>query len=285
MIEHPCAKINLGLNIVSKRSDGYHNLETVFYPVMLNDQIEIELSGEADRPFSDCEITIEGLDIEGNPQDNLIVKAYRILNDRYGALPSVRVRLKKNIPTQAGLGGGSADCAYTIRMLDSIFKLNISQADMITLAAEMGADCAFFISPVPAFASGIGDKLYPVSLDLTRYDIVIVKPDVKISTKEAFANIAPKQPDKCCRDVVKQPVETWREDLFNDFEPSVFSAYPCIADIKDKLYRRGAVYASMSGSGSAVFGIFDYVPEGMKEDFKDCFYSVIRKTSDNIPCL
>lgn len=275
MIEYPCSKINLGLNIVRKRSDGYHDLETVFYPIGLSDKITIEENKGFTTHDNPCEITIDGLDIEGNPQDNLIVRAYNKLANRFGSLPPVRVTLRKDIPTQAGLGGGSSDCAYTISMLNTMFKLGMNRADMMTMAAEMGADCAFFINPVPSFASGIGEKLSPVDLDLSSYRMAIVKPDVKISTREAFANVSPKQPQKCCRDIVRQPLETWKDELVNDFEQSVFPSYPCIADIKAELYRQGAVYASMSGSGSSLFGIFKDIPNDLKDVFKDCFVAIL----------
>lgn len=249
------AKINLGLNIVSKRADGYHNLETVFYPVY---KIKDTLTIDTDIPecqVHKCEITINGLEIAGNSQDNLIVKAYNLLDSKY-SLPRVRITLDKRIPTQAGMGGGSSDCTATFRLLNDRFNLNISNDDMRSMAATLGADCAFFIDSQPSFATGIGEILEPVNVSLDNYEIVVVKPDIAVSTKEAFSKITPHKPEKCCKDIVQQPIETWRTELTNDFEQSIFALYPEIGKIKESLYNDGAVYAAMSGSGSAVFGIF-----------------------------
>jgi len=275
MIGHPCAKINLGLNIVSKRNDGYHNLETVFYPINLTDEISIETKHDGLKQAHPCELTLNGIAIEGNVQDNLIVKAYNLLKERHANLPEITVSLTKNIPSQAGMGGGSSDCAYTITMLNKMFNLNLSTTDMQRLAAKLGADCPFFISPTPSFATGIGEELSPVSVDLSGYSLAIVKPQVMVSTKEAFARIMPKQPKKCCRDIVLQPIETWRDELVNDFELSVATLHPEIARIKQTLYDRGAVYAAMSGSGSAVFGVFKERPNGINETFNRCFTAIV----------
>ena len=271
---YPCAKINLGLNIVNRRPDGYHGLETVFYPIPLCDKIVIEQRGHdsGNRP---CTINVDGMPIEGNTSDNLVVKAYMFLKQRCPDLPNVNIRLTKNIPSQAGMGGGSSDCAYTITALNSMFKLGLQESEMQRLAAQLGADCAFFVNPVPAFATGIGDKLSPIELDLGKYVFAIVKPRVRISTKEAFANIVPAIPPRCCKDIVKQPIETWKDALVNDFEQSITAQHPEIAAIKLKLYKLGAVYAAMSGSGSALFGIFKQKPVGFHSEFKDCFTVLI----------
>lgn len=275
MIEHPCAKINLGLNIVSKREDGYHNLETVFYPVGICDELNIEVRNDGNANTPPCTIEIEGINIDGAPEDNLVVRAYMSLKEIYPDLPPVSVRLKKNIPTQAGMGGGSADCAYTITTLNKMFKLGLSVSYMQTLAARLGADCAFFINPVPAFATGIGEKLTPVNVDLSGYTIAIVKPPLKISTKEAFAEITPQQPAKCCRDIIRQPVSTWKDELVNDFETSIIKRHGEIAEIKRKLYDMGAVYTSMSGSGSAMFGLFEGKPENIGKVFNNYFTYIL----------
>lgn len=275
MIEHPCAKINLGLNIVSKREDGYHNLETVFYPVGICDELNIEVRNDGNANTPPCTIEIEGINIDGAPEDNLVVRAYMSLKEIYPDLPPVSVRLKKNIPTQAGMGGGSADCAYTITTLNKMFKLGLSIPDMQTLAARLGADCAFFINPAPAFATGIGEKLTPVNVDLSGYTIAIVKPPLKISTKEAFAEITPQQPAKCCRDIIRQPVSTWKDELVNDFETSIIKRHGEIAEIKRKLYDMGAVYASMSGSGSAMFGLFEDKPANIGKVFNNYFTYIL----------
>ena len=264
-----CAKVNLGLNIVSKRPDGYHNLETVFYPIPLSDEIEITpLSSEG------CQLRISGNPIDGDPEKNLVVKAYKLLLSQY-KLPGVSINLQKNVPMQAGMGGGSADCAYTLRLLNEMFALNIPPATLRQYAASLGADCAFFIDPQPSYAEGIGEKLEPVDIDLSSYQMVIVKPNVAVSTREAFANIHPHRPQKSCREVIAQPIETWREELTNDFEESIFPQYPEIRMIKEKLYEQGAVYAAMSGSGSAVFGIFEHADESMCEVFDKCFFKIV----------
>lgn len=262
MITFPCAKINLGLNIVSKRDDGYHNLETVFYPIPLFDALEIRTMHSDFPSVTDCDLKITGNSIEGNEQDNLVVKAYNLLAADY-KLPRVHAHLYKNIPSQAGLGGGSSDAAFMIRLLDERYHLNIGLAEMERYARRLGADCPFFITAEPSYATGIGDILAPADSpkgNLHGYFITIVKPPVAISTRDAYGKISPKKPRKCCRDIVRQPIETWREELTNDFEAPVFDLYPQLEFIKDELYSRGAVYAQMSGSGSAIYGIFRQKP-------------------------
>lgn len=275
MISYPCAKINLGLNVVCKRDDGYHDLETVFYPVRLTDEIRIKECGTDEKCKYPCTLNIEGISIAGDLQDNLIVKAYNLLKENYAALPEISVSLKKNIPTQAGMGGGSSDGAYMIRMLNDMFSLNISVNDMRQLASKLGADCPFFINPIPSYAEGKGEKLVPVTVDLSRYFLAIVKPPLSISTKEAFLMITPHRPMKNCRDIVMQPIETWKDELVNDFEQSVGKVHPEIADIKHKLYDMGALYAAMSGSGSALFGIFKDKPKNLSFLFDKCFTAVV----------
>lgn len=275
MIQQPCAKINLGLNVVSKRPDGYHNLETVFYPVGIKDEILIETVPDKISPRYDCSLNIKGINIDGELQQNLIVKAYKLLKQRYTSIPKINVTLTKNIPTQAGMGGGSADCAFTIRMLNDGFNLGMSIKEMQETATELGADCPFFINPTPSFATGIGEILTPIDLNLSQYKIAIVKPPIMISTKEAFANITPKKPTMCCRDIVMQPIETWKEKLVNDFEQGISNSHPEIIKIKNKLYDLGAIYASMTGSGSALFGIFDKNIYNLDKEFKDCLTYIV----------
>lgn len=275
MIQQPCAKINLGLNVVSKRPDGYHNLETVFYPVGIKDEILIETVPDKISPRYDCSLNIKGINIDGELQQNLIVKAYKLLKQRYTSIPKINVTLTKNIPTQAGMGGGSADCAFTIRMLNDGFNLGMSIKEMQETATELGADCPFFINPTPSFATGIGEILTPIDLNLSKYKIAIVKPPIMISTKEAFANITPKKPTMCCRDIVMQPIETWKEKLVNDFEQSISNSHPEIIKIKNKLYDLGAIYASMTGSGSALFGIFDKNISNLDKEFKNCLTYIV----------
>lgn len=274
MIDYPCAKINLGLNIVSKRPDGYHNLETVFYPINLCDKLEInELQGE---PFQEhCRLILDGMKLEGDARDNLVVKAYNIMREMHPQIPDVTIRLTKNIPSQAGIGGGSSDCAYTIRLLNKMFNIGLSTAEMRSIALRLGADCPFFIDPVPSFATGVGETLSTIDLDLSHYKIGVVKPSLKISTKEAFSNIKPRDVEKHCSDIVGQPIATWKNELINDFEESIAANHDVIYEIKRKLYEIGAIYASMSGSGSAMFGIFNHVPDNFEKTFSDCFTAVV----------
>jgi len=276
MLTFPCAKINLGLNVIEKRPDGYHNLETVFYPIPLHDVLEIKSMDEQFPSLLPCDIKITGDAIKCKDEDNLVVKAYQLLAADF-QMPRVHVHLYKQIPSQAGLGGGSSDAGYMIRLLNERFKLNLGNAEMECYAAKLGADCAFFIKSEPAFATGIGDQLAPIDMpkdSLKGYHLCIVKPNIAISTKEAYAGITPKKAAKCCRDIVKQPIDTWKEELVNDFETSVFTKHPTIKEIKEKLYSFGAAYASMSGSGSALYGIFKNAPsKNMSSHFDKCFFA------------
>ena len=256
MITFPIAKINLGLNIVERRPDGYHNLETVFYPVQIKDALELTIMNTHFPSATDCDIKVTNMEVEGDEQRNLVVRAYKLLKQDFHQMPRVHAHLWKGIPTQAGMGGGSSDCAYTIRLLNEMFTLSLSEEQMISYAARLGADCPFFILSRPAYAEGIGERLQPVSLDLSSYYIGVVRPDIPVSTREAFSLIQPRKPAKCCREVVMQPIETWRDELTNDFEQSVFALHPEIGAIKQQFYDLGAVYAAMSGSGSSVFGLF-----------------------------
>lgn len=277
MIKFPCAKINLGLNITSERSDGYHNLETVFYPIPLYDALEVKLMDERFPSNAACDIKVTGTPIVGDEQDNLVVKAYNLLAKDF-QIPHVHAHLYKHIPSQAGLGGGSSDAAYMIRLLDERFRLNIGIAEMERYAARLGADCAFFITSEPSFATGIGDILSPADGpkgNLNGYHLVIVKPDVSISTRDAYAMITPRQPEKSCREIVRQPISTWRKELVNDFEGPAFSQYPILKEIKERLYNIGAIYAQMSGSGSAMFGIFRDAPQSVSELFPNMFTAVM----------
>lgn len=267
MITYPNAKINLGLNIVEKRPDGYHNLETVFYPINLQDALEVNLM-EGEEEFS---LKVSGVPIEGEPENNLVVKAYRLLKKDYPEMPAIDIHMYKHIPTGAGLGGGSADAAFMIKLLNEKFKLNLSIEKMEEYAAILGADCAFFIQNKPVFATGIGNIFEPIQLSLKGYYLVLVKPDIFVSTKDAFAHIIPTQPTQSLKEIIRMPVETWRATMKNDFEDSVFQKFPEIAAIKDKLYDLGAIYASMSGSGSSVYGIFREQVEFVDEIFSGCF--------------
>lgn len=273
MITYPCAKINLGLNIVSVRDDGYHNLETVFYPVPLCDALEIKLMDDRFPSSVDCDLKVTGNTIDCDERRNLVVKAYEMLAADF-EMPRVHAHLYKRIPSQAGLGGGSSDASFMIRLLDERFRLNIGNAEMERYAARLGADCAFFITAEPSYATGIGDILEPADSshgNLEGYYIAIVKPDIFVSTQAAYKLIKPQKPAKCCRDVVRQPIDTWRDDLHNDFEEPVFHAHPVLREIKEKLYSIGAVYAQMSGSGSAIYGLFRKKPEAIADMFHGSF--------------
>ena len=271
MITFPIAKINLGLNVVEKRADGYHNLETVFYPVNIQDALEVYEMDEAFPSPYDCDLKVTNIHIDGDEQRNLVVRAYQLLKQDFPTLPRLHAHLYKGIPTQAGMGGGSSDCAYMIRILNESFELQLTDEQMQRYAAQLGADCAFFIKSVPCYAEGIGEKLEPISLDLSGWHIGVVRPDIPVPTKEAFSRIHPHYPALNCRDVVKQPVETWRERLTNDFEESVFALHPEIGAVKEQLYKMGATYAAMSGSGSALFGLFKDEPDALRQTFPDMF--------------
>ena len=255
MIDFPIAKINLGLNIVGRRSDGYHDLETVFYPVPICDVLEATPMDEAFPSAACCDIKVTNAAIDCADEDNLVVKAYNLLRTGH-SLPRLHVHLFKRIPMQAGMGGGSSDCAFMIKLLDRMFALGMGDTEMKDYATRLGADCPFFLMGVPAYAEGIGEKLEPIGLSLEGLTIGIVCPHIPISTKEAFSRIKPRQTVVKCREIVMQPIETWRSRLSNDFEEGVFALHPEIGLIKQKLYELGAVYASMSGSGSSVFGLF-----------------------------
>ena len=252
MITFPNIKINLGLSITEKRPDGYHNLETVFYPVALEDALEIRTNPEAQQKFT---LHQHGMEIAGNPENNLVVKAYLLLDKEFH-LPPVEIHLYKHIPSGAGLGGGSSDAAFMLKLLNEHYNLQLSDNQLGDYAATLGADCAFFIKNTPTYAEGIGNIFSPIELSLKGYRIMIVRPDVFVSTREAFANIRPHRPEYPIREVIRRPVAEWKDTLINDFEASVFPQYPVIGEIKEELYHQGAIYASMSGSGSSVFGLF-----------------------------
>ena len=274
MITFPIAKINLGLNVVEKRADGYHNLETVFYPVNIQDALEVYEMDETFPSPCDCDLKVTNIHIEGDEQRNLVVRAYQLLKQDFPSLPRLHAHLYKGIPTQAGMGGGSSDCGYMITLLNRMFQLGLSDAQMISYAARLGADCAFFITAEPSYATGRGEILEPADGpkgNLHGYSIVVVKPDVAVSTRDAYAQIVCHMPRKSCRDIVRQPISTWRDELTNDFEGPVFKAHPELARIKQSLYDMGALYAQMSGSGSALYGIFREIPQGVEDQFKGCF--------------
>jgi 4-diphosphocytidyl-2-C-methyl-D-erythritol kinase len=256
MIVFPNAKINIGLNVVSKRSDGYHNIETVFYPLKLYDVLEFVAAEKT-------ELSATGIPIDETPDNNLILKAYRILKKDF-KLPEIRFHLQKNIPLCAGLGGGSSDAAFTLKALNLFFKLGISEDKLKDYAAMAGADCPFFIENKPAFATETGNKLTPVNIELAQYETVILKPPVNVSTFDAYKNISPVKPDFNLKNLCNLPIDKWKETVTNDFEKYVFRAFPVVRELKEKLYESGALYASMSGSGSAVYGIFSRLPVNLE---------------------
>ncbi|MBR1521736.1 MAG: 4-(cytidine 5'-diphospho)-2-C-methyl-D-erythritol kinase [Bacteroidaceae bacterium] len=269
MIVYPNAKINIGLNVVEKRPDGYHNLETVFYPINLQDAIEIK-EIEDDVPACGYRLKVTGSVLDGSPEDNLVVRALKLLKQDFD-LPPVSIVLYKHIPTGAGLGGGSSDAAFTIKTLNERFNLGLSDEQMEDYCTQLGADCPFFIKNQPVFATGIGNVFHPIEMNLKYKQMVLVKPDIFVSTKDAYAKVKVQHPEKQLPELLSQPIETWKDTVVNDFEMSVFSKYPEIAAIKDKMYDLGAIYASMSGSGSSVFGIFDDPVENVDEQFSGMF--------------
>lgn len=254
MVVFPNAKINLGLNVISKRTDGYHNIRTVFYPIPLYDVLEVtDLC--SDLP-ADSDVVLHTIGMANDDKPNLVEKAYYALAKNY-ALPPVEVWLKKNIPVQAGLGGGSADAAFMLKALVHKYKLPVSENELHETAIGLGADCPFFLHDKPMLASGIGCDFYPADISLEGLYILIVKPKVSVSTAEAYAGIRPREPKADLNEILHKPIEQWKGLLVNDFEESVFSKYPELEKLKNALYKAGAIYASMSGSGSALYGLFE----------------------------
>jgi len=249
MILFPNAKINIGLNIVSKRLDGYHNLESIFYPLAIKDALEVI---DADK----LQFSSSGIDIPGDENNNLCLKAYHLLKQDFKTLPPVRIHLHKHIPIGAGLGGGSADASFFIRMMNQKFDLEMDDHKMEYYASKLGSDCAFFIQNKPAYAIEKGDQLSALDLDLKKYFFVLVMPEVQVSTAEAYQGVHVSPSTTPLTELIKLPITEWKFHIKNDFESSVFSKYPVIAQIKASLYEAGALYSSMSGSGSSVYGIF-----------------------------
>lgn len=264
MIRFPNAKINLGLHVISKRSDGFHELETVFYPVKWCDALEIVEAEHTEDVFT---LEIQGADL-GHVRENICYKAYELLVADH-QLPPMNCYLQKVIPHGAGLGGGSADAAFTLKMINELFNLKITQDDLLKYASQLGSDCSFFIYNKPMIATGRGEILQPCNVDIGKYFLVLVMPDVRVSTQEAYQMIKPSKPDLPLNAIIQLPVNDWKHALINDFEKPVFEKYPAIKNIKTQLYKSGAVYASMSGSGAAVFGIFEK-PIDVKDAFRNC---------------
>jgi len=253
MVQFPNAKINLGLHITEKRADGYHNLESCFYPVGWSDVLEV-------LPADHFSFAAGGLPIPGSPATNLCVKAYQLLRETH-ALPPVRIYLEKIVPIGAGLGGGSADAAFTLSALNELFGLGLSAEKLEAYARRLGSDCAFFIRNQPVYCLEKGDVFEPIELSLGGYTVVLVYPSLAISTAEAYAGVRPQKPPVPLRERLAEPLANWRETVRNDFEESLFPKYPVLATVKAQLYELGAIYASMSGSGSTIYGIFDGEPD------------------------
>lgn len=250
-----CCKINLGLNIVERRTDGYHNLQTIFYPVPLFDELTIKENANED------ELTLGGHPLAGDVQDNLVLRAVRLLRQEGFSVPPLSIDLKKVIPSGAGLGGGSSDAACMVRTITQLYNLPLSEVQMKLLVSKLGADCPFFINPCPLYAEGIGDVLTPISLSLNGWYLMLVKPEVHVSTREAYSGVHPHQPAYSLLETARLPVGQWAERMTNDFEESIFANHPLLAEIKQELYHQGAAYASMSGSGSTIYGLFRSRPQ------------------------
>jgi 4-diphosphocytidyl-2-C-methyl-D-erythritol kinase len=253
LVLFPNCKINLGLYILRKREDGFHDLQTVFYPIPFRDALEVI---QHPSPVTDLEYSGSGLMVDGNPSDNICVKAYHLLKNDFPQLPAVKMHLHKEIPMGAGLGGGSADGAFTLLLLNKKFDLGIPEHHMLRYALELGSDCPFFIKNTPCFATGRGELLEDLEIDLSAYRFVLVNPRIHINTGWAFSQIRPSAERPSLKEIVRLPVMQWKDLLTNDFEEPVFRQHAEIKNIKEALYQQGAVYAAMTGTGSTVFGIF-----------------------------
>ena len=263
MIVYPNCKINLGLNVVSKRPDGFHNIESILYPIPWCDILEI-------IPSKKNNFLFDGIQINCPETENLCFKAHQLLQKQNG-IPEINLYLYKNIPSGAGLGGGSSDGAFTLRALNDLFSLNLDEETLRGSASNLGSDCPFFIQDQPCLVTGTGNILMPLPATLKGYYIVMIKPDISISTKEAYGMVTPKKAQNPLTEIIKLPVRDWKNLMVNDFEEPIFKKYPKINSIKKLLYEKGAIYASMSGSGSAVYGLFENKID-MTGDFQDCIF-------------
>jgi 4-diphosphocytidyl-2-C-methyl-D-erythritol kinase len=269
MIGFPNAKINIGLNITEKRMDGFHNLETVFFPVGWSDALEFVVADEV-------QFMTSGIPILGEPESNLVMKAYRLLQKDF-SLPSLKIHLHKQIPFGAGLGGGSSDGVFMLSMLNKQFNLNLTGEELEQYAAMLGSDCPFFIRNKPVFASGKGEIMAPIVPRLNGWFILLVKPPVEVPTGNAYLMVVPEIPAVSLINLIELPVQEWRNQVVNQFEPSVFQQYPEIGELKQSLYDLGATYASMSGSGSCVYGLFQELPQGWQDLFPAPFLTFSQK--------
>ena len=253
MVVFPNAKINIGLNITGKRSDGYHDIESVFFPIKLRDVLEIIISS---NPSQDISFNQTGLLINGDLASNLCVEAYHLVKKDYPSIQSINLHLHKAIPMGAGLGGGSSDGAFMLKLLNDVFELEIGEDKLIRYALQLGSDCPFFIKNTPCFGSGRGEILNSIDLNLDNYQILVINPGIHVNTGWAFSKLTVQNNHQDLINKINQPIPNWKETITNDFEAPVFEKYPVIKNIKDSMYNHGALYASMSGSGSSVYGIF-----------------------------
>ena len=261
MVVFPNAKINLGLRVVAKRSDGYHDIDTVFYPIPFYDILEVIQSNDG------FEFSSSGKEIKGDITSNLCFKAYQLIKKDYPQLPAVKIHLHKNIPMGAGLGGGSSDGAFMLKVLNEKFQLGITESSLEQYALQLGSDCPFFISNKPCGAKGRGEIFESIELDLTNNSFILINPGLHVSTADAFSKINIATNVTPCSSIVKKPINNWKETLINDFEQSVFEIHPILKEIKEQLYAAGAVYASMTGTGSSIYGIFEKdIPENILVD-------------------
>jgi 4-diphosphocytidyl-2-C-methyl-D-erythritol kinase len=265
MIVFPNAKINLGLRVIRKRTDGYHDIETIMYPIGLSDALEIVPAADGLFGFS-----ATGIIVEGDAEDNLCVKAFRLMQLKFG-LPEVKIHLHKVIPTGAGLGGGSSDAAFALKVLRRIFTIKNCNDSLRQMAAQLGSDCSFFVDNFPAIAHGRGEELMKLSITLKGYYLLLVKPEIEVSTPWAYSKISPSGISLPAANEIPSDVNTWQSLLSNDFESVVMDEYPQIRQIKNRMLEMGAVYSAMSGSGSAVFGLFNTHPEIQSDEFKNMF--------------
>lgn len=257
MIVFPHCKINLGLHITAKRTDGYHDIETVFYPIPFSDLLEVipHQNGQG------CTLVQTGLSVAGPAEQNLCVKAYQLLKNDFSSLPAITIYLHKQIPTGAGLGGGSADGAFMLKLLAERFALPVTQKELERYALLQGSDCPFFLEKEPMLATGRGEKMRSVTVDLKGWHLALLLPGLHVSTKEAFENCKPRPAKNALESTILQPIDTWRDTLINQFEETVFVHHPRLAELKRSLYERGATYASMTGTGSTIFGLFSSAPD------------------------
>jgi 4-diphosphocytidyl-2-C-methyl-D-erythritol kinase len=266
MLFFPNTKINIGLHVISKRPDGYHNIETIFCPIELSDFLEFVPSPE--RSAGDIRFSLSGIPVEGSVDDNLCVKAYYLLHKDF-QMPAIDAHLHKVVPPGSGLGGGSSDAAFMLKNLNKQCILGLDEDTLCDYASKLGSDCAFFIKNRPLFGFEKGNKFMEISRLPDKMHVVVINPGIHVSTVEAYAGVKPSRPAVSLMELIRLPIKDWKENIYNDFENSVFIAYPFIRDIKERLYGLGAVYASMSGSGSSVYGIFNEKNPDIKNHFPD----------------